>query len=174
MRYRNKSLRPQILSWLLFVSSTLVSQFVWSMDADRLNQLKVAYVYNFTKFIEWKNTELNNFDVCLNIRNEDLAKEFSKLTAKGLRIRRIENDDTTTNDWRECHIIYLDSPLSLASDSIRTFPDALIISEVKDESAQIYFTLINNKLRFSIGRDRAEQAGLSISSKLLRLAHEVY
>lgn len=159
---------------LLLVALTLISVTSWGMDAVRLNALKVAYIYNFTKFIEWQHKPADQFNICLNTENKELINAFSKIEKKGYRITVINDFKNEPSEWKACQIVYIENPLRLSTNNIEHHANTLLISEVKNENAQIYFILINNKLRFNIGKNRAEEAGLSISSKLLRLAHEVY
>lgn len=143
------------------------------MDTARLNKLKVAYVYNFTKFIEWRNGPTKNFTICLFTKNLELIKEFSHIEKRGPSIKVMEDQPEINSDSTSCQIIYLGSEAQKISNDFSGL-NTLLVSETKNKDAQIYFVLIDNKLRFSIGKERAEQMGLSISSKLLRLAHEVY
>lgn len=159
---------------LLFVALTLLSTPSSGMEDVRLNALKVAYVYNFTKFIEWQQEPSDNFRICINTDNQALIKEFSKIEKKGPKITILDDYLDNPNQWRDCQVVYLENPRQLPQHTANHFPNTLLVSSVESENVQIYFVLINNKLRFSIGKERAEQSGLSISSKLLRLAHEVY
>lgn len=159
---------------LIPLALLLLSSATMGMDEKRLNKLKVAYIYNFTKFIEWKKAPTDQFNICLKTQNKALIGAFSEIEKKGPKITVLTADSNNEEHWETCQIIYLESPIMLSEKTIESLPNTLLVSEVKSESAQIYFILINNKLRFSISKNRAEQAGLSISSKLLRLAHEVY
>ncbi|MGH1370891.1 MAG: YfiR family protein [Cellvibrionaceae bacterium] len=174
MRAQAKRIAMITRRLFLFAFVTVMPTTAWAMDEIRLNALKVAYVYNFTKFIEWQERPAGGFRICLNTENQALIREFEKIEKKGPRVIVLNDDKDAPTQWNDCQIIYLETPLELPENSTRSFDNTLLVSEMKSEDAQIYFVLINNKLRFSIGKDRAEKAGLSISSKLLRLAHEIY
>ncbi len=174
MLLRCKNTRAKLTRSLLFSALALLPTLTWGLDDLRLNALKAAYIYNFTKFIDWQQRPTDGFRICLNTENKSLIDEFKKIEQKGPKVVVLNDYLDDSNFWKDCQIIYLETPLQAADKKAIEFPNTLLVSEVKSESDHIRFVLINNKLRFSIGKDRAERAGLSISSKLLRLAHEVY
>jgi YfiR/HmsC-like len=182
MAYLNRALsRVSLFSlmslWLLVTAAPTQAQ-----SQMRLHTLKIAYVYNFSKFIEWENHPSekigadtdHTFQLCLISEDSQLQNTFLKLTQKStenapLLASHLKAEDNN----KHCQIIYISGtqenihPLDLDTQT-------LTVTDQADTKALIHFKVINNKLRFDIDKTRAEAMGLRVSSKLLRLAHEVY
>jgi len=149
-------------------------------DSFKEYQIKAAFIYNFIKFIEWpdENT-FNTFNVCILGKDPfgramDILKEKKVKNAKinVLRINSLEKAE-------KCQVVFISpsekNSLKKILDSLKIKP-ILTISEVPDfikKEGIINFIIIKNKIRFEINEKASREAGLKISSKLLRLAKRV-
>jgi len=85
----------------------------------------------------------------------------------------------TPENARSCHILFLgrleDPRAERWIVAVRGTP-VLVVGESRgawEHGAQINFVLDDNRVKFDVNTDAAGQAGLTISSKLLRVAREI-
>ena len=147
------------------------------------NQLKVAYIYNFTKFVDWPE---NRFDspnssikICVIGQNPfgSLVDELSSKTAKQRPITiQISN---TSDEFTSCHIIYFnqfnyvqhqEAIQSLRSVAVLTISDVPGFIEI---GGIIEFIVDEGKIHLAINQEAAQRAGLRISASLMEVAKRV-
>lgn len=144
-------------------------------------QVKAAFIYNFTKFVEWPASRFPDATSPIVIavlgRNpfgEDLAAivRERKVHGRGLVVKNISSADEALT----AHLLFVGAD---AEDLLAEKMDALQKSGVLTvgESPRfieyggiINFTLETDKVRFQINPQSGEQAGLKISAQLLKLA----
>jgi len=148
-------------------------------------EVKAVFLYNFAKFVEWPSELPSDASdpFVIGIVGRDpfgTAVEQSllrkTLNGRPLAIKRFRNEQ----DARGCQVLYISAserkrvkPLlaSLQGDPVLTVGDT---EEFVQAGGVIAFTLEDNRVRFEINMDAAQQAGLKISSKLLSLAKIVW
>jgi YfiR/HmsC-like len=143
--------------------------------------LKLACLYNFTKFVEWPADSYRDAGAPLAICvigddpfEPDLEGELRtrKAGSHPVEVKMLTSNDTLTS----CHIVFV--PAAEKSHAIRIVTavkgsSTLTVGETDGFAALggiINLTVENNKLHFEVNRLAAERAGLTISSKLLNLA----
>ena len=145
-------------------------------------QVKAAFLYNFAKFIEWPTEAFSNGHLVVGLIGDDPFGSALDQTINGksingrqLIIRRFK----WGQNLRDCHILFIASSerkrLPQILESLRG-ARVLTVGELDkfcQQGGLINFILEENKVRFEINLDVAEQAGLKISSKLLALARSV-
>ena len=149
-------------------------------DSLKEYQLKAAFIYNFIKFIEWPNqATFDTFNICL-LGKDPFGKAIDIL--KGKEVKGWKINVLRINSLKEaenCQVVFI-SPLEATSlkkilNFLKNKP-ILTISEVAgfiEKGGIINFIIIKNKIRFEINERASREAGLKISSKLLRLARKV-
>ena len=147
-------------------------------------QIKAAFLYNFAKFVEWP-AEKSGDDrrpILAGVIGRDpfgptLDQTFNGKTVNGraLAIRRVAG----LAELKRCHILFISSSeKSRLAEILSALGNAsvLTVSEI-DQFAElggmINFTKEENKIRLEINVDIAAQAGIRISSKLLKLVRVV-
>lgn len=143
-------------------------------------ELKSAFLYNFAKFVEWPGDKLGEgrrMSVCI-LGDDPFGLQLDQMmkgkTANGheLVVRRTQAVD----DLRQCHIAFISEAdpermtriiRELSGDSVLTVGDAKNFAAL---GGMINFVTEQRKVRFEINVSAAEQRGLRISSKLLKLA----
>ena len=151
---------------------------------SREYQVKAAFLYNFTKFVEWPSQHFANEDRPLVIgvlgRNP-FGGELEQITW-GRRV-----------NGREITIAFIDTAAAAAAADLvfvcageesrfEAMSTALRQAQVltigesprfADAGGMITFLREADKIRFAVNRDSAERAGLKISAQLLKLATDV-
>lgn len=142
-----------------------------SADNEKEYRLKAAFIFNFSKFISWPESDKSNFTICINGPENTYQIFKDVLTGKKHNNREISIAQIdSTEQLAECSILFSASHSTITPQQS---PGLLTIGE-SDEYIQqgglIRFYSQTGKLRFEINQQSATEAGLNISSKLLRLA----
>lgn len=137
--------------------------------------MKAAYIFNFSKFVTWKQQIDDTIVVCLDTVNELLIHQLKGLEGKPVadKYLHISKFDRTTKEdvASHCHILYSDIHAESLSLKLHR---VLVVTDSMELNSIIAFHVNNGKLSFEINAGRAEANDLHISSKLLQLASKVY
>lgn len=157
--------------------------FALSVDvmSDQINErdMKAALIYNFAVFTTWPLISGDTFNICVfdedreNI-NHHLLKS-RKISGKQINFMAIYNIDAVN----DCQVLYLEEKKIKSGSLSRILVNRSILSivDVTENTANsgiINIQLVNNKFNFTINNEAAKYSNLILSSKLLRLATEVY
>lgn len=160
---------------MLAVAPRLAAQRSQAEDA-----LKAAYLYNFTKFIDWPESAFTGttapFTVCVFADDRFRREVQGILNGEKVHGRPIELAPPATDDLKLCHVAYFGSAegdrhskhlLELRMTPVLTVGEGVRFLE---QGGLIAFFLESDRVRFAISRRAAGAAGLNVSSKLLRVA----
>jgi len=144
-------------------------------------QVKVGFLFNFAKFVEWPPQAFSGpgAPLTIGVLGDD---SFCDALEQGLRGKTVNSRPIEIRRLRRAdlgspvHILFIGASLGRDVASIlgtlRKLP-VLTVAHM-DRFALlggiINFTIESHKLRFEINRDAAERAGLRISSQLLAIA----
>ena len=139
-------------------------------------RVKAAYLFNFTKFIDWPATATggrSSFSICLAGRNpfgSTLSATLVGELAAGLPMttRVVSAPQAST-----CHVLFVPRGIA-AAPYLRAIGAArvLTVGETPDfltQGGAINFVLDGGRVRFEINQAAAERAQLKVSSRLLQL-----
>ena len=159
---------------------TLLTAIIYGQpqtEAEELN-LKAAFIYNFTRFIEWDDDVFPNEFVIGIVGNsmideplEEIAQSH-KAGSKQIKIRRY----SSVNEIEKCNILFISKNVKVSLPEILAKNDlkkTLIISEKANyaqQGAVINFVILDKKLKFEVNKKAMADAGLKVSSQLLKLA----
>jgi len=166
-----------LAAWLLVPGPARAEQRTATAEDD----IKAAFLFNFTKFIAWPAAaQAESFQICTLAEpafNAAVDRALAGESADGRPIVRVS--PATPEAARACHILFLGGVESQRAErwlaAVRGAP-VLVVGESRaawDRGAQINFVLDENRVRFDVNADAASGAGLTISSKLLRVARKV-
>lgn len=174
-------------SIILFLVALLQSNIARSEENNSLEiKVKAAYLYNFLRFVEWpeKNSSISN--ICVFGVKKDYQSAFSSMVSISKKTKKIKIDffniDENINKLSSCQIIFVTEK---ASDKSKTLIEhlksegdnhSLTVGESYDfinKGGMINFVRIKDKIRFEINQDATNNAGLKISSQVLRIAERV-
>lgn len=141
-------------------------------------ELKAAFIYKFTNYIEW-DPQIANDNFIIGILGTSPIE--SKLTEIA-NTKKVNNKKIIIRKYNKpaeiglCHILFISQNTSGPLKDIISKvagKGTLIISEKAGYAAQgtgINFILANNKLKFEANPKALNAAGLKASSQLLKLA----
>lgn len=145
--------------------------------------VKAVYLYSFGKFVRWPPETLaksDSFPVCVLGHDPfgpalDAALAGAAVDGKGAEARRISKPQEAL----DCRILFVSSSeASRLKDILAALDKAniLTVSDIPQFSelgGMIQFVLDGNKIRFEVNLAAAENAGLTLSSELLKVATAV-
>lgn len=149
---------------------------VTAQDSKPEADLKAAFIYNFTKYIEWNTPVSDNFIIGVLGPSPiyeslmDIAM-LKKVNDKLIVVKHFYNPDDITY----CNILFVaKNAASTPTDILdRVARGTLTISEETGFAAQgiaFNFVVNNEKLKFEVNTKSLNAAGLKASSQLLKLA----
>ncbi len=139
--------------------------------------IRAAMVYNFCKFVQWPANDQPDHLVLGVLSNGIEVPDFSSIDGKSVRDLPLEvRTISSRKDLADCNLLFIaDSPdiaLQVAFAESRN-ESILTISELDDFCTQggiIQMVPRRGKMRFFINRQAADDAGLTLSSQLLKMA----
>jgi hypothetical protein len=145
-------------------------------------QVKAAYLYNFGKFVTWPPdaSVASEFDVCVLGADPfgtllDTTVSDSTINGKRVIAKRI----VRALDAAGCRVVFVAASQSqrLASDlSVLSKLHVLTVSDSPhflERGGIIQFVFEGDRVRFAVNLTAAQQAGLTLSSELLKVATRV-
>lgn len=144
-------------------------------------QVKATYLYNFGRFVQWPaNIPGDSFAICLLGQDPfgpvlDSTLSGESLDGRPVVVRRI----TKARDATDCRILFINSAEESHLSEILNVLDGnsiLTVSDMPDFSRRggmIQFVLEGGRVRFEVNLTRAENAKLTLSSELLKVAAAV-
>jgi YfiR/HmsC-like len=168
---------------LLLVLSVLgLLSSMSSARADDLPEyrLKAAFVYNFALFTEWPAEIGATLNLCV-LGQDPFGKEIDGLQGKAvggrsIAVQRKANSESLSG----CQVVYI-APSAIGGlqrvlDGLRGHPVLTVADSpgAAREGAALNMAVVQNKITFEANLQAARAARLDLSSKLLRLATEVY
>jgi hypothetical protein len=170
----------KIKTWCIFLVF-IISKYscaITQSEAEEYN-LKAAFIFNFTKFIEWEPTDSDEVFI-IGIVGPSMIRESlteiaktKTINNKKIIILEFNNPDEITF----CNILFISqkSPfdLNFILENKSIARNTLIVTERNGSALQgacINFVILNNKLKFETNINAINSRGLKASSQLLKLA----
>jgi hypothetical protein len=144
--------------------------------------VKAAYLFNFTKFVDWPRPTGTNepFRVCVS--GDDALRESVEKTIAGEQVEGrplLSLAPRTPSEARNCQVLFIggdgERETQLLS-AVRDLP-VLTVSDTLNFARRgggIEFVREKNRLRFDVNLQGAEQGGIRVSARLLRVARAVH
>lgn len=176
---RNHSPNPTGLAGYILLGLMFLSLPVWSSEAS----LRVAFVYNFIKFIQWPvsgGTENStSFHLCALGAEGDVRTALGQINGKsvGQQVVMVEFlDDSASLDagLASCQMLYRpEHSLPLLLPHPLPAGVVLVVDEPEPGTPDVAVALTRNgdgPLEFQVDQAAMAQAGVEVSSQLLKLA----
>ncbi len=144
-------------------------------------EVKAAYLLNFGKFVKWPVAAMppatEKFSICVQGDDPfgavlDATVRDEKIDGRAIIARRISRAQDATG----CQVLFISrSEEKQARKSLPALKKAgiLTVSDMPgflDREGMIQFTFVGNRIRFEVNLDSVQDAGLTLSSELLKVA----
>jgi len=154
-------------------------------DLFHEGHVKAAFLYKLTLYVEWPEQAFDTPDdpVVIAVVGDDPFAAILEETVEGKAVHgrtfKVRRYAWPSDVLPPSHIVFIGPAyggerLVEAARTVRAqVPYALVAADARDGSrrgATLFFTSGENKVGFSINVDQASRAGITISSKLLRIA----
>ncbi|HLZ39873.1 MAG TPA: YfiR family protein [Candidatus Sulfotelmatobacter sp.] len=147
------------------------------------SQIKAAYLYNFGKFVTWPPGQATNQDLfVICILGKDPFREVLDATVRGesigkkqITVRRLSR----MPDAAGCNILFISSSEQSRLGQILADAQRMHLLTVSDmthfaeRGGVIGLVTQQDRVRFEVNRQAAEQSHLALSSELLKVAVRV-
>jgi hypothetical protein len=144
-------------------------------------QVKAAYLYNFGRFVEWpaniSTSKDNPFKICVLGQDPfgpalDSTLAGETISGKSVVAKRISSLEESVN----CQILFMSSSEDNRLNKVLGTLDKAGVLTVSDmprfsqRGGMIQFVLEGERVRFEVNLAACQNAGLSLSSELLKVA----
>jgi hypothetical protein len=170
------------------VAAALAAAALWPWPLQAQTEpgekaIKAAFLYNFTKFVEWPDPPSGKpsggFRVCV-FSDAQFRREIEAIFAgEAVGSQALEVVRPESNDLRGCHVVFFSASEGERAGqllpALRQSP-VLTVGEGPRFLAQgglISFVVEENRVRFDVNKAGIDRAKLTVSSKLLRVARHV-
>ncbi|HPC36584.1 MAG TPA: YfiR family protein [Candidatus Marinimicrobia bacterium] len=169
-----------IVCFLILSFSFIYANLPFNSEAE-INDLKAAFIYNFTKYITWPDLEHSKVFYIGVLGNSDIINSLRQVAEK----KYVENIPIRVNhyqsvdDLRYCHILFIsaseENQLDVVLDKLKK-RKTLTIGDTPgfcESGVMINFFIQGDKVKFEMNPAQLESVGLKASSQLKKLARIV-
>jgi len=154
---------------------TVLAVMASAQDVPLEYRVKAAYLFNFTKFVEWPAAALPDqraLTICVAAPSPFGSALDETVRGEAVAGRRLVT--RTVSGVEGCHVLFVPQGVSVEPllRNTRSRP-VLTVGESTEflrQGGVVKFIREDGKIRFEINQDAAQRAQLRISSRLLRLA----
>ena len=146
------------------------------------SDVKAAFLYNFTKYIDWPSAAFedaaDSFRICVASDAEfrgSVAGIVAGETARGRPLELI----APRSDLNRCHILFIGrNEAARVGAMLGAIADRPILTVGEtpgflEKGGAVLFEVEDHRVRFDINLEAATRVGLTVSSKLVRVARHV-
>jgi hypothetical protein len=144
------------------------------------NAVQAAFLYNFALFTEWPSLTAKQFNICV-MASEPVFEALQPFKAKQVRgLPVMVSKIDTARQSGSCQVLFIGqaqhASIKNLSSQIGNTPILLVAEENSFDPQNVTITLVpqQGRIGFKINNTLAQAGSLSISSKLLKLAQQVY
>ncbi len=149
------------------------------MVADKTT-IQAAFLYNFALFTEWPSLPDNAFNICV-MANDQILGALASVKNKQIKDHPISIKKLDSyHQAKDCQILFVGNAghpsMKLIAETIGTAPVLVVAEEGAYDLREVIIALgeQQNRVSFKINRTEAALRSISFSSKLLKLAVQVY
>jgi hypothetical protein len=167
--------------WLHVLAGAAAGAAAEQRTATAEDDIKAAFLFNFTQFVEWPPPADSQepFRICV-VADPEFGAALDRIVAgESVGQRPIARLAPVSPDAaRECQILFIgrqDEGIERWLTAVKGLP-VLVVGESRNawsRGVHVNFVVENNRVKFDVNNDNAVRAGLTISSKLLRVARTV-
>lgn len=168
----------KFLCLYLLLLNLFYSIDLYARQPGKDDNIKAAFIYNFTKYVEWPGIEeIDNFEITiwghsnLTVPLRNLAG-MRKAAGKTIAVRNI----TELDELEDCQILVIASGEDLDQEKIFSKiegKNTLLVGDTEGfarKGITVNFVKVGTKLKFELNAESLNKSGLKMSSHLMKLA----
>jgi hypothetical protein len=173
-----------LVSWTIAVALLVPVQAMAPAQAGPVleNDVKAAFLYNFAKYVEWPDTAFptGTFRLCVIASTDFVRRVDETIAGETIAGRPVTRESPASPEGaRGCNILFVargePGRAGQLLDAVRG-SHVFTVGETPDFLSQggvVTFVREGDRVRFDVNLGEAQRAGLTISSRLLRVARTV-
>lgn len=139
--------------------------------------MKAIYTYNFALYTLWPESDRTHFNIC-TLNQDEVGLAMRKLEGKRIHGRPVAVVRLSSLDRiSDCQILFIGDRATVNLPRINNLLGSEAVLTVSDMPAQNSVGIVivpdGKRLVFDVNLERCRQAGLKLSSSLLKLARTV-
>lgn len=163
------------------LAATLLTGAAARADTFEEDSTKAGFILNFIKYAEWPSTTPpgSNLLVC-SLSDQALSGKLESLQGRQVHGREIRVRTTNrSNEWRDCSVLFIAADEAPRIEGVLRNTGQHPVLTISDAPGFVQaggiigLKLRGGRIRFDINQGAARQAGLKLSSQLLKLADDV-
>lgn len=167
------------LAILITISMLLISPNTYAVKKEYI--LKAGFLFNFARYGQWETHNKNSahFNICSPDQHfSNTATKLLKNKTVNSKKLHIKHITLSNKNITPCHILFITDDALPQWHSFSPDPllNTMIVGENKhfiENGGHIRFFISGGKIRFAISPTSLKKSGVTISSKVLRLARVV-
>ncbi|MDB5104132.1 MAG: YfiR family protein [Fibrobacteres bacterium] len=170
-----------VLRSLFLMLLASVSAAVAQGAPDREHRVKAVFLFNFAQFVDWPDSVFADPDepLVVGILGDDPFKAYLDEVVRGEKVNNrpiVVKRFRKVEEIKDCEVLFVSPSESPRLEGIlSSLKQKHILTVGESEDFQRYGGMVNfategGKIRLKINLEQVQEAGLSVSSKLLRLA----
>lgn len=174
MRFR------QTIFWLLLWSGLSQPAMAANEVVANENAVQAAFLYNFALFTEWPAFPNNRFNICVMASKPvfEALQPFKSKQVRGSLV--VVSQIQTVSEAVLCQVLFIGQSqhalIKNLASQIGKAPVLVVAEENSFDPQNVIITLVpqQGRIGFKINHTSAQANSLAISSKLLKLAQQVF
>jgi len=161
--------------------AVVLLMFSSSVFAQQQEQVQSAFIYHFTKYMEWPESKETGDFIIAVVGNDPIVSHLNTLAAtKKVGVQKIVvKKYSSASDVLNCDMIFLSSKsssqLSICLAKAKEYNALLVTEKVGSgkKGSGINFVIIGGKPKFEINEAAIKASGIKVSTKLVQLGIKV-
>ena len=187
MRFRNScrslpGLPGHFALRVLMAAQLLSCTFIPAVPSQAASleyEVKAAFLFNFTKFVQWPPASAGAdapFTICI-VGDDPFGRALDDIVqGENVNGHRISVQRLQAGPQNSCQLEYIAKNYSIPANALEAGSGVLTVGEGDDfvrRGGIVGFVIDDRRVRFDISLKTATNAGLKLSSKLLAVARSV-
>lgn len=158
----------------LLTITIILGTLVPAKAQPNTEKIKTIFVFNFTRYIQWPNTD-NTIRIAVLGNDQGILNAFKAMaSAKSTASNKIVVDQiNSAGQAASYQMVYVPENNSAVVSQLKGLNETLIITEkpgMAKKGSNINFIMKDGKIRFEINKAATSQSAMKVSGQLMGLA----
>jgi hypothetical protein len=166
---------------IYLLTVTFLLMYSSSLFAQQEAQVQSAFIYHFTKYMEWPMTKQSGDFIIAVVGDDPIIAHLNSLAA----VKKVGTQTIVVKKYasavavKDCHLIFLSaghySQMHTCIEKTKEFNALLVTAKVGygKKGSGINFIIVGGKPKFEISEKAIKASGIKVSAKLVQLGIKV-